>query len=383
MQLFIVISIFNSFLSLLSTFLVVSYFGFSVYGELSFVLAFVGVLCVLLNKQTWQIVYDNQTDFEAAGKLAIKKDLVSNIMGLIVALLICLLSLFENNFHFALASILLIFNSYSSLTSLLRLRGHHFLASGYRTPFLCLRVLALTFMTYEKNAINLALFIVLPELISFLLLILFTFVTRGVYKKNDLKEFKLNSGAYKSALIDLPVNYLDVLILGSFVSAENLGLFRFGKTIIQSLGLIVKPFLDWFTPIITRNPSESQLKIYGLFSACSILLFIVLSFMPEMLVHFNLATEEIIKILEVPTFKILLSVMLAILPLGILKARMYGFGFASQDVWLLLIANLAYLIMLGMFASDDYIWLLFWLFVFQSIFLTFLRVGYLNYAIQD
>lgn len=381
MYFYIIINIINAISSLLFSILVVTYFGLTNLGEVSFVIALVSTLSTLINRQSWQIVYDNQDNFEYAGKIARLKDFRCNIVGSLLAIVLIIYSFLFSQLYIAIISILLIFHSHSSLTALLRIRGYAVLAAIYKTPFLLLRLIILLFFSYEKTILNLALFFVLPEIFGIILLFIFDYKTRVKNAFLSSSHIKIRNGAYKSALIDLPINHLDTLAIGLSVSSENLGLFRFGKTIMQSAAMVIKPVLDWFTPKVTKSPNMPIHKIYLPFVG---LAFLFLIFLENINLISSLSQDvmdSLLILVNVPYFNIVLSLFIISTSMGIYKARMYGHGYDNKDVWILLISNCLYLLGLLFFSSDEMIWMLFLMILIQSMLLTAMRLFYLKHAL--
>lgn len=351
MKIFIILNSINPIITIFFLLYSAEYFGLDVFGEVVFYQTIVTIVAVVLNLQNWSIVYDNQKNLKNyAMQYAYISDLKQNFIGFLIAIPIIIYGYFTTQYFLSILSLLLCVGSFTSMTSELRLLGHITFLSLYRLPCNILRVILFIMLDIEFSLVYFSLLLVMPEVINFLLLVFYKKFILCRHKVEQSKGLKINRAAYKSSLIDLPVNQLDTIVVGIMVSNEGVAIYKIIKSILVAMQLFLRPIIDWLAPDITLNPRKSTVKIHIYTALLGVVIF---TFLKQKVIF-----EKFMKITELSLpslfFENIIVFVMSIFPLvfvlSLNKYKMYGFNLHNTDVWLIFMANLFYLPLIFVFS---------------------------------
>lgn len=229
----------------------ISNVGLSIYGEFILVNSISSAFFIIFSMKSWPSLVRFMNKSEE--QFLVNEARLIELKGLLTATLIALLSIFLGsnfyNYSMSIIGVILLilstgFGCYTVPISVLtsKKKVNYIAIANISAPLIKLFILMLP----NASVLYVCMVYFLSELIRIIILIMFEFKVAGKdeikLSNNKLKEL-VNSMSWmrKSAIVDLPVQHLDKIIISAFLGVKELAIFFIIKRIASSITLVSEP----------------------------------------------------------------------------------------------------------------------------------------------
>lgn len=363
-----------SILSIISIGFITKGLGLEKYGIVILIQGVVGLIDGLFNFQSWQgfikffsIRKESKEEIEKLIKFSYIQDIVTAFIAFLVLQIFAQKIGIFYNFgeaevgYLRVLALGVIFNIQGTPIGILRSYGCYNKLRDYKVISGIINFILIFCGMYFQKGIEFYIYVYLFN--NFLMGSLINYFALRVLQKENLlkfinskinydKEFfKFNCLTNINSSLDIPVQYLDNLLIGKFLSVEFVGVFKIAKTITLVLDKIGAPIYQILYPKFCEEINNNKifeikklfLKSLGILSGISTILFLGLNLIGYDILQYILDKNILNYKNEINFYFLVKSfgiVFIAVHPLFL------ALGHIKKETIIVMIANLVYILLL-------------------------------------